>query len=130
MKRIQYILHTFSLSFALSTLLLLGALKVSANDSGLISEDDKSKAIKKTEASFNLSAMPKNGLSLDAGFKYSGILNSEFKLINNNTISVKSIMTYKKGNVTYVVPYSFQVPNQQGNNKYHQLQLNLPLRRG
>jgi hypothetical protein len=129
MKRILYITHTFTLSCALSTLLILGALKASANDSGLISEDDKAKAVKKTETSFNLTAMPKKGLSLDAGFKYSGILNSEFKLIDNNTVNVKSIMTYKKGNVTYVVPYSFQVPQQTGN-KYHQLQINLPLRRG
>ncbi|UYQ93736.1 hypothetical protein MKQ68_01295 [Chitinophaga horti] len=129
MKRILYITQTFTLSCVLSTLLILGALKVSANDAGLISEDDKTKTTKKTEVKLNLSAMPKKGLSLDAGFKYSGILNSEFKLIDNNTVNVKSIMTYKKGNVTYVVPYSFQVPQQAGN-KYHQLQINLPLRRG
>ncbi|MCK7559944.1 hypothetical protein MKQ70_35435 [Chitinophaga sedimenti] len=107
----------------------MGALKASANDEGFISDDDKSKAAKKTEVNLSFTAA-KKGLSLDAGFKYSGILNSEFKLIDNNTVNVKSIMTYKKGNVTYVVPYSFQVPQQSGGNKYHQLQINLPLRRG
>lgn len=105
------------------------ALSVQANDLGGNLDNEKDKVVKKTETRYNLTAMPKTNLSLDAGFKASGILKTDFNLSSDNsTVNVKSVLTYKRGNVTYIVPYSVQaqpVPSM----KYHQVQFNLPFRK-
>lgn len=111
-----------------------------ANELGgnLDSNDDK--LGKKTEVKYRLTAMPKTNLSLDAGYKANGFLNnafrlsSDFKLSSDDAVSVKSVMTYKKGNVTYILPYSVQVqtpaPQPQADMQYHHLQVRLPFRKG
>ncbi|MCW3467723.1 hypothetical protein [Chitinophaga nivalis] len=79
-------------------------------------------------------AMPKTKLSLDAGYR-SGTLSSDFrfnnnKYVNTNVINFRTVMTYTQGNVTYVVPYSVQVPQQPGNMNFQKLQVILPLKKG
>lgn len=100
---------------------------LTAHASDLSPNSDKDKVLKKTGKSFLMGSLPKTNLSLDAGFRYSGTLNSEFKLTAPNTWNLKSVMTYKKGNVTYVLPYNFQI-QQPANMQFHKLQLVLPLK--
>ncbi len=111
--------------------LFMLAPKVQANDLGGNLDNNNDKVVvKKTETHYNLTAMPKTTLSLDAGFKASGILKTDFNLSSNNTLSVKSVMTFKKGNVTYIVPYVVQVQEPPlPTMRYHQLQFKLPFRR-
>lgn len=126
MKTKTFILQSFSLSCLLVGILALGALTARASDN-LSPNSDKDKLTKKTENRFLLGAMPKTNLSLDAGFRYSGTVNSEFKLTSSNSWNIKSVMTYKKGNVTYVLPYNFQV-QQPSNMQFHKLRIILPLK--
>jgi hypothetical protein len=108
--------------------LFMVALSVQANDLGGNLDGEKDKVVKKNETRFNLTAMPKTNLSLDAGFKASGILKTDFNLSSDNsTVNVKSVVTYKKGNVTYIVPYTQAVPV--NTMRYHQVQFNLPFRK-
>lgn len=128
MKRINNIIQTFSLSCLMVSALFMVALSVQANDLGGNLDSEKDKVVKKKETRYNLTAMPKTNLSLDAGFKASGILKTEFNLSSDNTVNVKSVMTYKKGNITYIVPYTVQaqpVPSM----RYHQVQFSLPFRK-
>lgn len=105
------------------------ALSVQANDLGGNLDSEKDKVVKKTETRYSLTAMPKTNLSLDAGFKASGILKTDFNLSSDNsTVNVKSLLTYKKGNVTYVVPYTVQA-QPAATMRYHQVQFNLPFRK-
>lgn len=111
------------------------ALSVKANDLGVNPDDNNDDKVKKTETRFSLTtnaAMPKTNLSLDAGFTASGILKTSFNLSPKNTINVKSIVTYKKGNVTYIVPYNVNVSVQaaQPTMRYHQVNIKLPFRKG
>ncbi len=124
MKTRTSILHSFSLSCLLAGILVLCSISSKANDLSTNSDNDKDK--KKAGSSLFAGALPKTNLSLD-GFRYNGMLNSEFKLTANNTWNFKSVMTYKKGNVTYVLPYNFQV-QQPANMQFHKLQLVLPLK--
>ncbi|HEY1165375.1 MAG TPA: hypothetical protein VGE90_09400 [Chitinophaga sp.] len=124
MKTRTFILQSFSLSCLLAGILVLCSYSSRANDLSPNSDSDKDK--KKTGTSLFAGALPKTNLSLD-GFRYNGMLNSEFKLTANNTWNFKSVMTYKKGNVTYVLPYNFQV-QQPANMQFHKLQLVLPLK--
>lgn len=124
MKTRTFILQSFSLSCLLAGILVLCSFSSRANDLSPNSDSDKDK--KKSGASLFTGALPKTNLSLD-GFRYNGMLNSEFKLTANNTWNFKSVMTYKKGNVTYVLPYNFQI-QQPANMQFHQLQLVLPLK--
>lgn len=125
MKTRTSILQSFSLSCLLAGIMVLCSFAGRAND--LLPNSDKDKVTKKTGNSLFMGALPKTNLSLDAGFRYSGTLNSEFKLTASNTWNFKSVMTYKKGNVTYVLPYNFQV-QQPTNMQFHKLQLVLPLK--
>ncbi len=125
MKTKTFILQSFSLSCLLAGVMVLCALTGRAND--LSPNSDKDKVAKKTGNRFSMGALPKTNLSLDAGFRYSGSINSEFKLTASNTWNFKSVMTYKKGNVTYVLPYNFQI-QQPSNMQFHKLQLVLPLK--
>lgn len=111
------------------------ALSVKANDPGVSVDDNNDDKVKKTENRFNLTTnttMPKTNLSLDAGFIASGVLKTSFNLSSKNTVNVKSVMTYKKGNVTYVVPYNVNVRVQtpEPTMRYHQVQIKLPFRKG
>ena len=124
MKTRTFILQSFSLSCLLEGILVFSALNVKANDLALNS--DKDKVTKKSENRFLLGAMPKTNLSMD-GFRASGMLSSEFKLSPNNSWNIKSVMTYKKGNVTYVLPYNVQI-QQPSNMEYHKLRIILPLK--
>lgn len=113
------------------------ALSVKANETGL-GENDKAvvkKTTDKTDHPFSLTTttMPKTNLSLDAGFTSSGILKTSFNLSSSNTVNVKSVMTYKKGNVTYIVPYNVNVNVQQNaepTQRYHQVHIRFPFRKG
>lgn len=118
-------MQSFSLSCLLAGIMVLCSFAGRAND--LLPNSDKDKVTKKTGNSLFMGALPKTNLSLDAGFRYSGTLNSEFRLTASNTWNFKSVMTYKKGNVTYVLPYNFQV-QQPTNMQFHKLQLVLPLK--
>ncbi|KAA2241609.1 hypothetical protein F0L74_17130 [Chitinophaga agrisoli] len=124
MKTRTFILQSFSLSCLLAGILVFGALTASANDLALNS--DKDKGAKKTENRFLLGAMPKMNLSMD-GFRSTGMLTSEFKLTPSNSWNIKSVMTYKRGNVTYVLPYNVQI-QQPSNMEYHKLRIILPLK--
>lgn len=105
------------------------ALSVQANDLGGNLDNEKEKAVKKAETRYSLTAMPKTNLSLDAGFKASGILKTDFNLSSDNsTVNVKSLLTYKKGNVTYILPYTVQA-QPATSMRYHQVQFNLPFRK-
>lgn len=119
----------FSLSCLLAGALAVFALKAQANNS-FLPDDNKDKV--KTDSRFAL-RMPKTNLSLDAGYRLSGAFSSSFKLSsgenNVTTVNFKSVVTYTKGNVTYVVPYNFQVPQPNGQN-FHKLQIILPLKKG
>jgi len=124
MKTRTFILQSFSLSCLLAGILVLCSFSSRANDLSPNSDSDKDK--KKAGTGLFSGALPKTNLSLD-GFRYNGMLNSEFKLTANNTWNFKSVMTYKKGNVTYVLPYNFQI-QQPANMQFHKLQLVLPLK--
>jgi hypothetical protein len=125
MKKITNIFQALSLSFFLAGALAVVAVNAHASDN-ILTDKNKDK-VKKTES--GLSLTPKANLSLDAGFRYSGAMTSAFRLSDNSALSIKSVMTFKKGNVTYVLPYSTQVQIQPTNMNFHHLQIVLPLRR-
>ena len=126
MKQITNILQALSLSFFLAGALAIVAMNAQASDN-IITDKNKDKIKKTTES--GLSLMPKANLSLDAGFRYTGSMNSTFRLSDNNAaLSMKSVMTFKKGNVTYVLPYATQI-QQPSNMNFHHLQIVLPLKR-
>ncbi|GAA3942117.1 hypothetical protein GO495_08685 [Chitinophaga oryziterrae] len=124
MKQITNIFQAFSLSFFLAGALAVVAISAHASDN-ILTDKNKDK-IKKTES--GLSLMPKANLSLDAGFRYSGSMTSAFRLSDNSALSIKSVMTFKKGNVTYVLPYATQI-QPPSNMNFHHLQIILPLKR-
>ncbi|CAL1520243.1 hypothetical protein [Chitinophaga sp. MM2321] len=131
MKKRINIPRIFSLSCLLAGALALFAIKVQANTNILPTDNEKDKAKKTDNTHFVLNtAMPKTNLSLDAGYRYAGSLTSNFKFTNTNTINFKSVLTYTKGNVTYVVPYTVQMPQQPGNMNFQKLQIILPLKKG
>ncbi len=114
----------------LAGVMALLAIKAQAN-SNLLPTDNKDKVKKTDNTHFVLNtSMPKANLGLDAGYRYTGAFSSDFKFTNNNTVNFKSVMTYTKGNVTYVVPYNVQVPQQPGNMNFQRLQIILPLKKG
>jgi hypothetical protein len=132
MKAKTYISRTFSLSCLLAGALAFFALNALANISLLPTDNNKDKVKKADSPHFVLNtAMPKTNLGLDAGYRYTGALSSDFKFTNNNVINFKTVMTYTKGNVTYVVPYNVQVQQQPpGNMNFQKLQIILPLKKG
>ena len=126
MKQLTNILQTFSLSFLLAGILIVSGLTAKANDN--ITSDNKDK-IKKNETKLSLTGLSgKANLSLDAGFRFNGAMSSNFKLSENNSWNFKSVMTIKKGNVTYVLPYATQIQSP-SNMNFHQLHIVLPLRK-
>lgn len=126
MKKITNILQALSLSFLLVGALAIVACSAKAS-SKLLPDDNKDKLNKKTETRLTLGMMPKAKLSLDAGFRYNGTMNTGFRLSDNNAWNFKSVMTFKKGNVTYVLPYKAQI-QQPSNMNFHQIQIVLPLK--
>ncbi|SHM06782.1 hypothetical protein SAMN05444266_106252 [Chitinophaga jiangningensis] len=134
MKTKTNILRVFSLSCMLASAMALFAVEAMANNS-ILPNDNKDK-VKKTENNrFVLNtAMPKTNLGLDASYRYSGAFSSDFKFTNTNnvqSVNFQQVMTYTKGNVTYVVPYSVQVQQQMpGNLNFQRLQIILPLKKG
>lgn len=140
MKAKTYISRTFSLSCLLAGALAFFALNALANNSFLPSDNNKDKTKKAASDSQHFvlnTAMPKTNLSLDAAYRYSGTFSSDFKFNtnnvtpNNNVINLKAVMTYTKGNVTYVVPSNVQVQSQPpGNMNFQKLQIILPLKKG
>lgn len=124
MKQITNIFQAFSLSFFLAGALAIVAISAQASDN-ILTDKNKDK-IKKTES--GLSLMPKANLSLDAGFRYSGSMTSAFRLSDNSALNIKSVMTFKKGNVTYVLPYATKI-QPPSNMNFHHLQIILPLKR-
>jgi hypothetical protein len=138
MKAKTYISRTFSLSCLLAGALAFFALNALANSNFLPTDNNKDKVKKVADSPhFGLNTtMPKTNLGLDASYRYSGTFNSDFKFTtpvtnNNNVINFKTVMTYTKGNVTYVVPYNVQVQSQPpGNMNFQKLQIVLPLKKG
>lgn len=120
-------MQVFSLSCLLAGMLVFSALKARANEN-LLPDDNKDKLNKKAAATLLLGNARKTNLSMDAAWKYSGTLSSEFKLTPTNYVNYKSVMTYKRGNITYVLPYTVQI-QQPSNMQFHKLQLVLPLKR-
>ncbi|MGX5819444.1 hypothetical protein ACWKWU_14670 [Chitinophaga lutea] len=103
----------------------MSALRVQASEwAGNVDENEK-KGVKKTETRYTLTAMPKTNLSLD-GFQATGMLKTNFNLSPSHTVNVKSVVIYKKGNNTFILPYAVQT---QPMTKYHQVQINLPFRK-
>lgn len=137
MKAKTHISRTFSLSCLLAGAMAFFALNALANNSFLPTDNNKDK-VKKTADSPHFvlnTAMPKTNLSLDAGYRFSGTFNSAFKFTTtnnyNSVINMKAVMTYTKGNVTYVVPSNVQVQAQPpGNMNFQKLQIILPLKKG
>lgn len=139
MKAKTYISRTFSLSCLLAGAMAFFALNALANNSFLPSDNDKDKSKKTADSQHFVlnTAMPKTNLSLDAAYRYSGTFSSDFKFntnnVNstNNVINLKAVMTYTKGNVTYIVPSNVQVQSQPpGNMNFQKLQIILPLKKG
>lgn len=129
MKHINTILHAFSLSFVLTGALIVATLTSHANNIGLVDDDNKDK-VKKAEDKITLAEMPKANLSLDAGFRFSGNMNAGFHLSDNNQWNFKSVMTFKRGNATYVLPYAAQIQQPTNMNLgFHHLQIVLPLKK-
>ncbi|MBV8253871.1 MAG: hypothetical protein JO154_14810 [Chitinophaga sp.] len=134
MKKETNILKVFSLSCMLASVMALFATAATANTN--LSTDNKDKVKKTENTHFVLNTtMPKTNLGLDAGYRYSGAFSSSFKFTNTNTnnsaVNFQQVMTYTKGNVTYVVPYSVQVQQQMpGNLNFQKLQIILPLKKG
>jgi hypothetical protein len=127
MKKITNICKALSLSFLLAGALITQCFSVKANDN-TISDNNKDKIKKNETKASPLASMPKANLSLDAGFRFNGSMNTGFRLSDNNAWNFKSVMTIKKGNVTYVLPYAAQVPAPVNMN-FHHLQIILPLRK-
>ncbi|MDQ0105993.1 hypothetical protein SAMN05660909_01509 [Chitinophaga terrae (ex Kim and Jung 2007)] len=138
MKAKTNILRSFSLSCLLVGALVCFALNALANNNFLPSDNNKDKVKKEADGPGHVisTAIPRTKLSLDGGFRFSGAVNSAFKLTtlphtDYNVINFKTIITYTKGNVTYVVPYNVQVQNQPpGNGNFQKLQIILPLKKG
>ncbi|MFY0253748.1 hypothetical protein ACDQ55_07300 [Chitinophaga sp. 30R24] len=137
MKAKNYISRTFSLSCFLASALAFFALNAVANNNFLPSDNNKDKVKKASDSQHFVlnTSMPKTNLGLDASYRYSGTFNSDFKFTNtanNNTvINLNAVMTYTKGNITYVVPYNVQVQSQPpGNMNFQKLQIILPLKKG
>lgn len=139
MKAKTYISRTFSLSCLLAGALAFFALNALADNSFLPSDNNKDKTKKAADSQHFVlnTAMPKTNLSLDAAYRYSGTFSSDFKFntnnvtTNNNVINLKAVMTYTKGNVTYIVPSNVQVQSQPpGNMNFQKLQIILPLKKG
>lgn len=126
MKQITNIFQALSLSLFLAASMAIVALDAQASDN-ILTDKNKDK-IKKTES--GLSLAPKGNLSLDAGLRYNGSVNLSFKQaeVNAAAFNIRSVMTFKKGNVTYVLPYATQV-QQPSNMHYHNVQIVLPLKR-
>lgn len=139
MKAKTYISRTFSLSCLLAGAMAFLGLSALANNSFLPSDNNKDKTKKTADSQHFVlnTAMPKTNLSLDAAYRYSGTFSSDFKFNtnnvtpNNNVINLKAVMTYTKGNVTYIVPSNVQVQSQPpGNMNFQKLQIILPLKKG
>ncbi|QJB33581.1 hypothetical protein HF324_20480 [Chitinophaga oryzae] len=130
MKTKIHISKTFSLSCLLAGAMALFAISAVANTL-LPTDNEKEKAKKTDNVHFVLNtAMPKTNLALDAGYRFTGSYNSNFKFTNTNVINFQSVMTYTKGNMTYVVPYTVQPIQQPSNMNFQKLQIILPLKKG
>ncbi len=135
MKTIKIIMRTVSMSCLLVSALFLVGIRVHAHDLGVAEPeyfDDNNDKTKKTETPHRF-AMPKTSLSLDASSRASGFLKQTFNLSSDNAVNVKSTMTIRKGNVTYILPYTVKVAPQVTplpEMQYHHLQVKLPFRKG
>lgn len=138
MNLLTYIFRHFSLSCVMAGALALASVKASASANSVEgpgdSYDRMSNKIEKTSFKLGASFMKKTSLSLDGAFKNSGNVNSDFKFTSENsnvsTLNFKSVVTYKKGNVTYILPYAVQIQQPSNLNLgFHNLQITLPLRK-
>lgn len=136
MNTIKIIMRTVSMSCLLAGALFLVGIRVHAHDLVVAEpayfDDDNNDKTKKTEAPYRFPAMPKTSLSLDASSRASGFLKQTFNLSSDNAVNVKSTMTIKKGNVTYILPFTVKVAPQPAapDMQYHHLQVKLPFRKG
>lgn len=139
MKATTHISRKFSLSCLLAGALAFFALNALANNNFLPTDNNKDKVKKAADSPHYVlnTAMPKTNLSLDAGYRFSGTFNSDFKFTTSNNynsvINLKAVTTYTKGNVTYVVPSNVNVQVQSqppGNMNFQKLQIILPLKKG
>ncbi len=137
MTTIKIIMRTVSMSCLLVSALFLVGIRVHAHDLGVAEPEyfDNNDKTKKTEGEgkYRFTAMPKTSLSLDASSRASGFLKQTFNLSSDNAVNVKSTMTIRKGNVTYILPYAGKVAPQVTpvpDMQYHHLQIKLPFRKG
>lgn len=135
MRTIKIIMRTVSMSCLLVSALFLVGIRVHAHDLGVAEPaEDNNDKLKKTETTNRFTAIPKTSLSLDASSRASGFLKQTFNLSSDNAVNVKSTMTIRKGNVTYILPYTVKVAPQASPlpemQQYHHLQVKLPFRKG
>lgn len=85
------------------------------------------KTSKKTSAKSDFTPIrTTNGFTLKVGPSYRGsIIFKEEK--NKAQLSFTSVVTYQKGNTTYILPYKYQVNTQACNNKLQTLNLKINL---
>ncbi len=124
MKSKLYIWKTVLFSCLLVGGIGLADVKAASIGLEMPGDNNKDKAAKKVA----VSEAYKSNLSLDAGFRFSGIVKPAFNLspVSNN---IKPAFTYKQGNTTYLIPYSLDVPQQPTMN-YHRLQITFPFKKG
>jgi hypothetical protein len=68
-----------------------------------------------------------NGFTLKAGPVYNGSM-SFGQQRTANVLSFNSLITYQKGNATYILPYRYKLPNiPQEHNSLQMLNLHLPM---
>lgn len=125
MKNRLYILKTVLLTCLMAGLIGVAEVKAAGLGMDLPGDNNKDKTAKK----ISVSEAYKSNLSLDAGFRFSGVVRPEFNLSPAPT-TVKPSFTYKQGNTTYLIPYSVD-QTQQVNMNYHHLQLlTWPIKKG
>lgn len=129
MRNKLYIFKTVLFSCLLVGLFGLAATSASAMGAELLGDNNKDKVGKKASEHVSVSEAYKSNLSLDAGFRFSGVVKPQFNLTPANVPNLKATFIYKQGNATYQIPYSVDVPQQPTMN-YHRVQITFPFKKG
>ena len=128
MKNKLYIFKTVIFSCLLVGMIGLAATSAFAMGAELPGDNNKDK-VKKASEHVTVSEAYKSNLSLDAGFRFSGVVNPQFNLTPAPVANLKATFIYKQGNATYQIPYSVEVPQQPTMN-YHRIQFSFPFKKG
>jgi hypothetical protein len=148
MKKFYYILRTATFTCLFAGMATVCTLQVRANaveevafDNKTSKEKEKTKKVALVPSSpsnyinkLKSTVIPETKLSLDGKVSSKGIMSTTFNLSNTNrgTMHVQSVVTYKVGNATYIVPSNVNVPILPADNslRYHQVNVKLPFRKG